>query len=180
VAYTGFETVDRLILLAVTDRGVLDPKLTRELLGLPMVTLPSVHGAGIHDERIIDVVDEAVFLDQEEIESVERVRFDAALARLERSVEDRILIRRRRLSELDRRKRDATAERDRALSVETREAAERKLISLETESSKLVSELEQLQQRTEETYRKRRESLMQRRSPAPLVERIVDVGFEIS
>ena len=36
-----------------------------------------------------------------------------------------------------------------------------------------------LEQRTEEAYRTRRDSLTLRRTPAPSVERLVDVGFEL-
>jgi hypothetical protein len=132
------------------------------------------------DSIIEDALDEAIFLSQEEVEAGERARFDAALARLERSVEDRMLILRRRLTELENRKRSALAERDRALSVDAREAAERSLRRLDAEGSELQMTLADLGQRTEEAYRTRRDSLTLRRTSAPSVERLVDVGFELS
>ena len=95
VGYAGFEPVDRLIILAAVDRHMIDPELARELIALPMEATASEVASGIPDELIEDALDEAVFLDQEEVEAGERARFDAALARLERSVEDRILILRR-------------------------------------------------------------------------------------
>ena len=111
VGYAGFEPIDRLIVLAASDRRMLDPELARELVTLPMEAAPSDIPNDIPDELIEDSLDEAVFLDQEEVEAGERARFDAALARLERSVEDRVLILRRRLNELEKRKRSALEER---------------------------------------------------------------------
>ena len=140
----------------------------------------SVEGGAVSDERVDDLVDEAVFLDQEEVESAERVRFDEALGRLERSVEDRILILRRRYAEVDQKRAVATAERDRALSVDARESAERNLKRLDSEVSELEMQLADLEQRTEEAYRKRRDALTRRRTPPPTVERIIDVRFELT
>lgn len=180
VGYGGFEPVDRLVILAAVDRRMLDADLARELVALPMEAAPAGMGSVTPDELIDDALDEAVFLDQEEVEAGERTRFDASLGRLERSVEDRMLILRRRLAELEKRKRSALAERDRALSVDAREGAERTLKKLEAEGSELEIMLVELEQRTDEAYRKWREALTQRRTPAPSVERLVDVGFEIS
>jgi uncharacterized membrane-anchored protein YhcB (DUF1043 family) len=180
VGYAGFEPVERLIVLAATDRHMLDPKLARELVALPMETALPDAGSTTPDDLIDDALDEAVFLDQEEVEAWERGRFDAALARLERSVEDRMLILRRRQTDLEKSKRSTLAERDRALSVDAREAAERTLRKIEAESAELEMALVELEQRTEEAYRTRRDSLTLRRTPAPSVERLVDVAFEIS
>jgi superfamily II DNA or RNA helicase len=180
VSYAGFEPVDRLIILAAVDWHMIDPELAREIITLPMEVAPLEVASGIPDELIEDFLDEAVFLDQEEVESGERARFAAALARLERSVEDRLLILRRRLTELEKRKRSTLAERDRALSVDARETAERTLMRLDTEGSEIEMALADLEQRTEEAYRTRRDSLTLRRTPAPSVERLVDVGFQVS
>ena len=180
VAYDGFEPVDRLLVLASVDRRMLDQKLARELVRLTMEPGSFDPGSTVADELLDDALDEAVFLDQEEVEANERARFDAALGRLERSVEDRTLILRRRLNDLEGRKTAAFAERDRALSVDGREAAEHTLKKLEAESSELEATLTDLEQRTEAAYRTRRDSLTQRRMPAPSVERVVDVGFELS
>jgi uncharacterized membrane-anchored protein YhcB (DUF1043 family) len=179
VSYAGFEPVDRLIILAEVDRKMIDPELARELFALPMEAAPSEAASDIPDELLEDALDEAVFLDQEEVEAGERARFDAALARLERSVEDRILILRRRLTENEKRRKSALAERDRALSVDAREAAERALRRTETEGAELEMALVDLEQRTEDAYRTRRDSLTLRRTPAPWVERLVDVGLEL-
>jgi helicase-like protein/SNF2 domain-containing protein len=180
VGYAGFEPVERLLVLAAVERRMLDADVARELLALPMETVPWRIGSATPDELIDDALDEAVFLDQEDVESGERERFDAALARLERSVEDRMLISRRRISELEKRRLGALAERDRALSAEVREGAERALKRVEGEISEVELTLVGMEQRTEEEYRTRRESLTQRRTQAPSIERLVDVGFEIS
>ncbi len=179
VGYVGFEPVDRLIILAATERQLLEAGLAREVLDLPMGPAPSIH-SGVQDELMEDALDEAVFLDQDEVEARERARFDAALARLERSVEDRVLILRRRLADVEARKGGAAAERDRALSVDAREAAERALRKLDGEGTEVEMALVELEHRTEEEYRARRESLTHRRSPGPSVERLVDVGVEFS
>ena len=179
VGYVGFEPVDRLIVLAAFDADMIAPSLARELLELPMRAAPVEAGA-VSDERVDDLVDEAVFLDQEEVESAERIRFDEALGRLERSVEDRVLILRRRYAEVEKKRVLATAERDRALSVDARESAERNLKRLDSDGSELEMQLADLEQRTEEAYRKRRDALTRRRTPPPTVERIIDVRFELT
>jgi hypothetical protein len=180
VAYAGFEPVDRLIVLSAVDGRPLDSVLARELVNLPMEFVSANIDPNFPDEMMEDALEEAVFLDQEEVEAGELVRFRAALDRLERSVEDRMLILRRRQAEIDRRQKSAVAERDRALSVDARETAERALKKLDAEGSELELALADLQQRTEGAYRTRRDLLTQRRMPAPAVEPIVDVGFELS
>jgi hypothetical protein len=179
VGYAGFEPVERLIVLAATEKHMLDPELAQELVALPMETAPTDKDSVTPNELIDDALAEAVFLDQEQVEAGERARFDAALTRLERSVEDRMLILERRLSDLEKRKGSALAERDRALSVDAREAAERLLKRLEADGLELETARAELEQRTEAAYHERRESLTLRRMTAPLVERVVDVGFEI-
>jgi len=179
VGYGGFEPVDRLVTFAATGRGVLDPHLARELVDLPMQTI-AWSGDVVTDDRITDLLDESVFLDQEEVEEAERVRFDEALSRLERSVEDRVLILRRRHAEIERKKANALADRDKALSVDARESAERTLSKWDAEARELEMGLLDLEQRTEEAYGKRRDALTRRRAPAPLIERIIDVEFELS
>jgi hypothetical protein len=144
-----------------------------------MQTVPWT-GDTVSADRISDLVDESVFLDQEDVEAAERIRFDEALARLERSVEDRILVLRRRQGDVEDKKRHALADRDRALSVDARESAERALTRWDGEGTELEMTLAVLEQRTEEAYRRRRDALTRRRAPAPVVERIIDVEFELS
>lgn len=179
VEYAGFEPVDRLIAFAATRGEVLESGLARELLDLPMRATPWTADT-VSAERIDDLLDEMVFLDQEEVETAERLRFDEALARLERSVEDRVLILRRRSADIEHKKLNAIADRDRALSVDARESAERALVKWDTESAELELALAALEHRTEEAYARRRDALTRRRAPAPLVERIIDVEFELS
>jgi hypothetical protein len=179
VEYAGFEPVDHLVACATTRNDVLEASLARELLELPMQTVPWV-GDTVSVDRISDLLDESVFLDQEEVEAAERRRFDEALARLERSVEDRVLILRRRHADIEKKKKNAIADRDKALSVDARESAERALKRWDTESTELEMALVVLEQRTEEAYGKRRDALTRRRAPAPVVERIIDVEFELS
>jgi hypothetical protein len=179
VEYAGFEPVDRLIAFAATRSEVLEASIARELLDLPMQTAPWT-GDIVSDDRINDLLDESVFLDQEEVEAAERLRFNEALARLERSIEDRILILRRRHADIESKKMNAITDRDKALSVDARESAERALKKWDTESTELEMALVALEQRTEEAYGRRRDALTRRRTPAPLVERIIDVEFELS
>jgi len=179
IGYAGFEPVDHLVTFAATREEVLEPSLARELLELPMQAT-AWSGDVVPDDRIDDLLDESVFLDQEEVEAAERLRFDEARARLERSVEDRVLILRRRHSDIERKKAKAIADRDKALSVDARQSAERALKKCDAEGSELEMALLDLEQRTEEAYGRRRDALTRRRAPAPLVERIIDVGFELA
>jgi adenine-specific DNA-methyltransferase len=174
VGYAGFETAERLIVLAATPDGPLEVSAAREMLALPMQS-QQASAATVSDELMADLLEEAVFLDQEEIEAAERSAFSAALARLERSVEDRALILRRRRAEIDSRMRNARAERDKALSVDAREQAERLLKRLEGEANEVELGLTELDQRTDDAYRLRRDNLTLRHAVAPQVERLVDV-----
>ncbi|MCX5747959.1 MAG: helicase-related protein [Proteobacteria bacterium] len=179
IGYAGFEPVDRLVAFAATSDEVLEPALARELLDRPMQAAPWT-GSVVSGERIEDLLDEAVFLDQEDVEATERLRFDEALGRLERSVEDRALILRRRYQEVEKRMASSIAERDRALSADAREAADKALKRWDAEGSELEMAIAELEQRTEEAYRTRRDAITLRRTPAPSVERIIDVEFELS
>jgi hypothetical protein len=179
IGYGGFEPVDRLVTFAATGRDAFEASLARELLDLPMQPAAWT-GDVVSEDRIVDLLDESVFLDQEEVEAAERRRFDEALARLERSVEDRMLILRRRHAEIEQKQAKATADRDKALSVDARETAERALRKWDQEASDLELALVELEQRTEDAYARRRDALTRRRAPAPSVERIIDVEFELS
>jgi len=178
IAYAGFEPVDRLITFAATRSQVLETSLARELIELPMHAT-SWSGDVVPDDRIDDLLDESVFLDQEEVEAAERLRFEEARARLERSIEDRVLILRRRHSDIEHKKAKAVADRDKALSVDARQAAERALKKWDAEGSELETSLLDLEQRTEAAYGRRRDALTRRRAPPPLIERIIDVEFEL-
>jgi hypothetical protein len=54
------------------------------------------------------------------------------------------------------------------------------LRKLDAEGEEVELALVDLEHRTDEAYRTRRESLTRKRSPPPSIERIVDVGFELS
>src|SRR3989442_14729359 len=92
VGYAGFEPVARLIILAGVDRKMIDPELARELFALPMEAAPSAVASDIPDELLEDALDEAVFLDQEEVEAGGSAPFDAPPARLWATGVNRIVI----------------------------------------------------------------------------------------
>ena len=80
---TATDHAHRLLAIAAIDGKVLKPELAREIITQPMEVVPR-SASGVPDTLMDDALDEAVFIDQEEVEAQERAQFDTALARLER------------------------------------------------------------------------------------------------
>ncbi len=92
--YAGFEPVHRVIAAAVVDGVPIEPTLAAEICRLRAVDGPAIE-AIVDPPWLDDAVDEAVFVDQRQVEKREQEHFDQAIGQLERFVEDKVLVSRR-------------------------------------------------------------------------------------
>jgi superfamily II DNA or RNA helicase len=89
VDYLGFEPVQRLIAAAVVSGAPIDPSLAAKIVHLRASDGP-VFKAPVDAQWLDDAVDEAVFVDQRQVEEGEQKHFEQAIGQLERFVEDKI------------------------------------------------------------------------------------------
>jgi hypothetical protein len=177
VRYEGLEPVERLIPVALFegDETALAPHLSEALLLSEIRDLPGPPSRVAPDETFEDIVAEALFADRQAATSGEAGRFDRGLEQVERYVEDRVLLRRRERGDLERRSEQARARRDAALSLDVREEAEVLLGRLAVEIEALEAEIDRLERRDDDTYRRCRERLLARRYSTATVERLFEM-----
>lgn len=178
--YQGFEPVEHLQPIVVMEGE--EAALAREdadaLLRLQPADLDGIHPPlTVEGELIDDSVDEYLFLDQASIAEVEQERFDRSIEQIERYVDDRVLVLRRRQETLQAKFSKAQKKRDAAMGADAREAADRELQRLERELDEVEGEIDMLQQRRDDNYQRWREHAHKRRYAAPEVERIIDLEF---
>jgi len=132
----------------------------------------------VRDEALFeDLRDEVVFLDQHEAEDAEQPRFEMAMERLDRYVDDRALVLQRQRAVLDRRRVDAETARDNALSTSARTKAEKKLEVIAVELDSLDERIAELQDREDERYRMHRDALHRRRFAPPEITVLMDLEW---
>ncbi len=177
VRYEGLEPVERLIPVALFegDETALAPHLGEALLLSEISDLPEGLVGVAPDEVFEDIVEEALFADRQAATSGEAGRFDRGLEQVERYIEDRLLLRRRDRGDLERRSEEARARRDAALSLDAREEAEGLLGRLAVEIEAIEAEIDRLERRDDDTYRRCRERLLARRYSTATVERLFEL-----
>ncbi len=111
VDYAGFEPVQRLVAAAVVDGAPIDPSLAARIVRLQATDGPAFK-VPVDAQWLDDAVDEAVFVDQREVEEGEQKHFEQAIGQLERFVEDKILVCRRERASIAEKLRSARARRD--------------------------------------------------------------------
>jgi hypothetical protein len=179
VGYEGFEPVQRLVAAAVIDGNPIDPIVAKSL-----IHLGAREGSGValadDPELLNDVLDEAVFVDQREIEKSEQKHFEQAIRQLERFVEDKILVLRRELSSTSERLRSAKERRDQVVGSTARERIEAEIEELATREENLESRIGALESREDEVYTKWRDHYHKLRYQPPNVEVLFDATLQIS
>ena len=178
VGYEGFEPVQRLVAAAVIDGNPIDPIVAKSLLHLSAREGPGRSLAG-DAELLTDVLDEAVFVDQREIEKSEQKHFEQAIRQLERFVEDKILVLRRELSSTSERLRSAKERRDQVVGSTVRERIEAEIEELATREENLESRIGALESREDEVYKKWRDHYHKLRYQPPNVEVLFDATLQI-
>jgi hypothetical protein len=158
------------------DDEALPDDLTAELLNAQMYdATPSPAGPPVDDESFDDGVEEALFRSCQLLDDQERDAYRRKAEQVERYMDDRALVLKRRLADLASRLDAATEERDRAKGAEARKGAEQKLGRVEREVEELSVALESVEQRDDEDYQRLRSRNLKRRYVEPTPTRLFDV-----
>ncbi|MEX1364762.1 MAG: SNF2-related protein [Nannocystaceae bacterium] len=182
IAYEGFEPAETLRPVALMEDGsLLSVDAAEHLLrhsGLvDLVTLPEP--LRLPPDDLEDAIEEHAFLDRAAVEPHERGRLQEALDRIERHMDDRVMIWEQRRDELTARVELARGRRDAAAGAAARERAEAELRAVEEERDAATAEIARLYARDDEDYETWRLGALQRRYNVPRIARILDVELVI-
>ncbi len=127
--YGGFEPVQRLVAAGILDGSPLDPAIAGRLSRLRARHGPPVEI--VPDPQLLaDVMDEAAFVDQQEVEKAEQQHFEQAIGQLERFVEDKVLVCRRDQAGVADKLQAARLRRDGIVGAAARERVEAEILRL--------------------------------------------------
>src|SRR6202035_4279834 len=101
----------------------IDPSLAAQIVRLKATDGP-VFKIPVDAQWLDDAVDEAVFVDQRQVEEGEQKHFEQAVGQLERFVEDKVLVCRRERASIAEKLRSAKARRDTVVGATAREQIE--------------------------------------------------------
>jgi hypothetical protein len=180
VDYGGFEPVQRLVAGAVVGGAPIEPSLAAELMRLQATDRSATLKVEGEAQWLEDAVDEAVFVDQRQVEQGEEQHFEQAIGQLERFVEDKILVCRRERTSIADKLRTARARRDEIVGSSARERVEAEILRLATIDESLERHIGALESREDEVYRKWRDEYHELRYRAPKVTRLFQALFEIA
>jgi Helicase conserved C-terminal domain/SNF2-related domain len=184
VAYDGFEAVENLCPVALLE-GVAEPltlEAAEHLLGhAPLSSRePLEPPLQLDPADLEDAIEERLFIDRAAVEPHERTRLEEALDRIERHMDDRVLVWEQRRVELEARLDDARRRRDAAAGAAARERAQVELTALEQEREATMAEISRLRARDDEDYETWRENALERRYNVPRTTRVLDVELVIT
>jgi hypothetical protein len=179
VDYVGFEPVQRLVAAAVVAGTPIDPSLAAKLVRLQATDVPAFK-VPVEAQWLDDAIDEAVFVDQRQVEEGEQKHFDKAIGQLERFVEDKILVCRRERASIAEKLRAARARRDEIVGSSARDRVEAEIVRLATKEESLERRICALESREDEVYRKWRDEYHELRYRAPTVTRLFQAAFQIA
>jgi superfamily II DNA or RNA helicase len=179
VDYAGFEPVQRLVSAAVINGSPIDPSLADKVARLRAVDgrVPKV---AIDQESLNDAVDEAVFVDQRDVEKSEQKHFEQAVGQLERFVQDKVLVFRRERASIGEKLRYARERRDEVVGASARDRIEAEISRLATRDENLEHRLNALESREDEVYKKWRDKYHNLRYQPPTVTVLFEATFRIS
>ncbi len=176
--YGGFEPVQRLIAAAVVDGTPIDPSLAARLSHLPAADGP-LFKIPTDLPSLDDALEEALFVDQREIEKSEQKHFEQALGQLERFVDDKVLVCRRERAGIADKLRAARERRDEVVGASARERIEEEMARLATRDEALEQRINALDSREDEVYRKWRDQYHALRYQAPKMTPLFRAAFRI-
>jgi superfamily II DNA or RNA helicase len=179
VDYSGFEPVQRLVAAAVVDGTPIDPSLAAKIIRLRATDGPEFK-VPVEAQWLDDAIDEAVFVDQRQVEEGEQKHFEEAIGQLERFVEDKILVSRRERGSISEKLRAARSRRDEIVGSSARERVEADIIRLANKEESLERRIGALESRKDEVYRKWRDEYHELRYRAPTVTRLFQTAFRIA
>ena len=179
VDYVGFEPVQRLVAAAVVGGTPIDPSIAAELVRLQATDAPAVN-VPMETQWLDDAVDEAVFVDQRQVEKGEQKHFEEAIGQLERFVEDKILVCRRERVSIGEKLLAARARRDEIVGSSARDRVEAEIVRLATKDESLERRISALESREDEVYRRWRDEYHELRYRVPTVTRLFQAAFQIA
>jgi superfamily II DNA or RNA helicase len=178
VDYDGFEPVQRLVAGGVVAGAPIDPSLAARIVRLK-ATDGQAAGATPDSQGLDDAIDEAVFMDQREVEKREQKHFEQAIGQLERFVDDKILVCRRERASIAEKLRSAKDRREAIVGSTARDRVEAEIVDLATKDEGLEQRIGALDSREDEVYRKWRNGYHELRYRAPSVTRLFQVAFRM-
>jgi Helicase conserved C-terminal domain/SNF2-related domain len=179
VDYAGFEPVQRLVAGAVIDGIPIDPLLAALIVRLPAADGPVPHVTA-DSHSLDDAVDEAVFIDQRDVEKSEQKHFEQAIGQLERFVQDKVLVCRRERASIGEKLSYARARRDEVVGSTARDRIEEEIDRLATRDESLDRRINALESREDEVYKKWRDKYHELRYRPPTVRPLFEATFLIS
>jgi hypothetical protein len=179
IDYDGFEPVQRLLPAAIVDGAPLDPVMAGRLSRLQAREY-SLDEVKFDPQLLADVIDEAVFVDQQQVEEAERKHFERAIGQLERFVEDKVLVCRREWAGVVEKVEAAKSRRDSVVGAGAREKIEAEILWLAERLESLDERIAALESREDEVYRRWRDQYHKRRYQTPSVTRLFQATFRIT
>jgi Helicase conserved C-terminal domain/SNF2-related domain len=179
VDYAGFEPVQRVVSAAVVGETALEPSLAEQIARLPAMDRPDV-GVTVDQTAMDDALDEAVFLDQRDVEKREQKHFEQAIGQLERFVDDKVLVCRRERTSISEKLRAARERRDQVVGSSARDRVEAEILRLAEKDEALERRINALNSREDEVYQKWRNEYHDLRYRAPKVTRLFEVAFRVT
>ncbi|MBL4844455.1 MAG: hypothetical protein JKY65_02920 [Planctomycetes bacterium] len=178
----GFEPQERLLVTALLEGD--DSPLPDELARVCLELQPEDHPGfdrplSIPDEDVQAAVSEAVFRDQTEISKGNQDRFERVMDQLERYVEDQLFVLRRDLEAAEVRLGEKQTKQSSALASARRKRAGQEMNRIHARVEKLLTRIDQLEQREDDVYQRGRESAHQKRYAQPETTILLDVEFEL-
>jgi hypothetical protein len=180
VDYAGFEPVQRVVAAAVVDGTPVEPALAARLAQLRAMDADEPLAMEVDRSLVQDALDEAVFLDQREVERCEQEHFERALGQLERFVDDKVLVCRRERAAIAAKLRAARERRDQVVGATERERVEVDIMRLAYRDEELERRIQALESREDEVYRRWRNEYHDLRFRVPTVTRLFEVRFQIA
>ncbi|HJL29713.1 MAG TPA: SNF2-related protein, partial [Polyangiaceae bacterium LLY-WYZ-15_(1-7)] len=172
--FDGLEPVERIAAVGARVEGEgLTPLAAEEAAALlervRRGPLEEAEGLEVPEDGLLfeDLAAEALFDAQAEVEDVEQARFEEAVERLERYVDDRVLVLRRERGELEAQLADAERARDAALGSARRTKAEAAVKRYGERLEALDARLDALRDREDGTYQAQKERVHARRYAPP-------------
>ncbi|MGE0433665.1 MAG: SNF2-related protein [Planctomycetota bacterium] len=176
VRHEGLSPVERLLPVLVLESGEPIPvDDAHELMtSCSFVDLHDSAHIEVDEDDVADAIDEAVFIDQGALAEGERDRYEQAVERLDRFIEDRALVLRRRRVVEQARLDEAKTRREAALGADARDRAEAQVRASESELEQIDAALGRLERRDDADYQRLLELTRKRGFVAPVVERLLE------
>lgn len=173
IRYGGFEPTERLLVTVLLEGEMqpLDQALACELLQKPMVAC--LVESSVTPEDVEDALELLVFHDQALVAAGEELRFNKAIGQLERYMEDRLLLQRRRRTDLLESLATTEEEFLNSVGAEQRTRIEKRKKRQVQELDQVEAQITRLEARDDEDYRQLREHAFARRYSQPGVEKLL-------